>query len=434
MKILVHILILQFFALQSDQFVPANIYYVDGANSSASDSNPGTEAEPWKTIQKAASTLVAGETVFIKSGTYNESVSVANSGTPIHYITFSAYPGDEHEVMINQQFTIPGKSYIKVTGLRRNLGQEGFAVKGPSTGVVLDGNYTYGTFGSGISAWGVPWQSNPGNYDNIKDIVISNNTVEKACDGGWNECITLANGVQGFEIIDNIIKNGGDNTNGGEGIDIKEGCSDGVIAGNHIYNLTRRGIYLDGGRNEAPFSKPIVEEIEIYNNVIHDNEDQGIAIMTEGPGDVRFIKIYNNLLYGNEEDGIMYYKHPAGSGIVHDITAINNVCYNNQRYGILSNFSTSYNMLTRNNICYQNSTDVWFQSGSNTQDHNLFGTNPQFVNANSGNFRLQAVSPARDSGSATLAPLFDLDGMVRPYGAGFDIGAYEYSSTVSASY
>ena len=42
------------------------IYYVtpDG-----DDANPGTESQPWRTIQKAADTLVAGDTVYIRAGT-----------------------------------------------------------------------------------------------------------------------------------------------------------------------------------------------------------------------------------------------------------------------------------------------------------------------------------------------------------------------------
>ena len=33
-----------------------------------SDTNPGTQAAPWRTIQKAANTLVAGDTVVVQSG------------------------------------------------------------------------------------------------------------------------------------------------------------------------------------------------------------------------------------------------------------------------------------------------------------------------------------------------------------------------------
>ncbi|MGH8652475.1 MAG: cellulase family glycosylhydrolase, partial [Gammaproteobacteria bacterium] len=40
-------------------------YYVDTNHPSASDSNPGTEVLPWKTIQKPANMLVAGDTVYI---------------------------------------------------------------------------------------------------------------------------------------------------------------------------------------------------------------------------------------------------------------------------------------------------------------------------------------------------------------------------------
>ena len=69
-----------------------NEYYVAPGGS---DSNPGTEAQPWQTIQKAADTLVAGDTVYIKAGTYQERVIVRNSGNAGNYITYAAYPGEQ---------------------------------------------------------------------------------------------------------------------------------------------------------------------------------------------------------------------------------------------------------------------------------------------------------------------------------------------------
>src|SRR6185436_11424342 len=43
-----------------------NVYYVDQAASNASDSNPGTKAAPWKTIQNAGNTVQAGDTVVVE--------------------------------------------------------------------------------------------------------------------------------------------------------------------------------------------------------------------------------------------------------------------------------------------------------------------------------------------------------------------------------
>lgn len=67
----------------------AATYYVDTDDPGASDSNPGSEAQPWATIQKAATTATAGDTVNVKAGTYNEYITFSNSGTdgsPIQFI------------------------------------------------------------------------------------------------------------------------------------------------------------------------------------------------------------------------------------------------------------------------------------------------------------------------------------------------------------
>src|ERR1700733_12782933 len=53
-------------------------FYVSTAGS---DSNPGTLASPWLTIQHAASTAQAGDTVYVLPGVYSESVNIGVSGS-----------------------------------------------------------------------------------------------------------------------------------------------------------------------------------------------------------------------------------------------------------------------------------------------------------------------------------------------------------------
>ena len=67
----------------------AKDYYVspDGA-----DKNPGTRDKPFKTIHKAADIMVAGDTCYVRGGTYRETVKVKNSGTEEEPISFVAWP------------------------------------------------------------------------------------------------------------------------------------------------------------------------------------------------------------------------------------------------------------------------------------------------------------------------------------------------------
>ena len=57
------------------------------------DSNPGTIAAPWLTIQHAANTVTAGATVYVFGGIYYESVNFPQSGMPWAPIAFRNYPG-----------------------------------------------------------------------------------------------------------------------------------------------------------------------------------------------------------------------------------------------------------------------------------------------------------------------------------------------------
>jgi hypothetical protein len=100
---------------------------VDYVAPTGSDSNSGTESQPWQTIQKAADTLVAGDTVCIRAGTYKEQVIPLNSGSADNYITYASYPGETVTIDGDSMrlpkyetglFVVEDTNYIKVSGLR----------------------------------------------------------------------------------------------------------------------------------------------------------------------------------------------------------------------------------------------------------------------------------------------------------------------------
>ena len=67
--------------------------YVDGTNGSDTNNGLGLTTS-WKTIQKAVSNAKPGDTIFVRSGTYNENIVVSVSGTAASPITLSSYPGE----------------------------------------------------------------------------------------------------------------------------------------------------------------------------------------------------------------------------------------------------------------------------------------------------------------------------------------------------
>jgi hypothetical protein len=84
-----------------------------------------------------------------------------------------------------------------------------------------------------------------------------------------------------------------------------------------------------------------------------------------------------------------------------------------------------------NSIIYGNGVGQILDYGSGTTlSHNLT-TDPKFVNAAGGDFRLRPDSPAINKGVSLSEVTYDYAGVPRPQGSGYDIGAYEYNSASS---
>ncbi|MBO9610275.1 MAG: hypothetical protein J7639_30225, partial [Paenibacillaceae bacterium] len=68
------------------------VYYVAP---NGSDTAPGTLKKPFRTIQRAADQALSGDTVYIRAGTYYETVTPPRSGTAQQPIVYASYPGEK---------------------------------------------------------------------------------------------------------------------------------------------------------------------------------------------------------------------------------------------------------------------------------------------------------------------------------------------------
>lgn len=68
--------------------------FVDQHHPESRDGNPGTEAEPFKTIQPAVDAARSGDTICVKEGLYSDRVRLSSFGRPTHPIMLTAWKED----------------------------------------------------------------------------------------------------------------------------------------------------------------------------------------------------------------------------------------------------------------------------------------------------------------------------------------------------
>ena len=253
-----------------------NTYYVNNNHAQASDANPGTEALPWFTIQKAANTLGAEDTVHVQAGNYDEFITITHSGLAGKMITFRAAAGDN---VVTKGFWIKG-DYVKVEGfevtdtLPTNATGLGIALRGSDSQIV--GNYIHDTYGSGI---GRVLTS-----DELHRVAIISNTIYKTRNAG----IYLAG--TGHLIEGNDISYTQSHFPGAANVTDSDGIrifgSDHVIKNNFIHDI-RQDIYaethIDSFQTWAESTTPPVRNSTFQGNLCMNIGDTGVQMTSYTP-------------------------------------------------------------------------------------------------------------------------------------------------------
>lgn len=114
---------------------PDDAFYVAPTGS---DTNPGSQSLPWRTLQKAADTVPAGARVLIRSGVYEPFV-LRRSGTSGEPIVFAAFQGDDRPVIAGNASTLNVVRLIGVHDVRiSGVTVRGAAVDRTGSGIRIE--------------------------------------------------------------------------------------------------------------------------------------------------------------------------------------------------------------------------------------------------------------------------------------------------------
>ena len=377
-------------------------YYV---SPTGSDSNAGTSAAPFQTIQRAANVVNPGDMVIVRDGTYNNAavsgvgsklIVMSRGGTAANHVVFTA----EHK----WRAKIDGLNNTSATGWEfsanyidvRNFECEGFS------DTCME-NY------NGGSSSGGQFISITGN--NIHDV--------------GRYCTTTTTGRDGI-----FISNDNVTIEGNQIHDIGRGAPGEVLSGvtcvdsvNTLhYQNNDHGIYVDAGFTSA-------NNLTVKNNVFYRNE-RGWSIQVY-PAAVSNLRVLNNtfLCANPYRNGHITLSAPITNSAIE-----NNISWEPTTGFLDYSNTTGYsNLSVANNLTYQGTVGAGTAPGGITLAGNLDNIDPRIVTAPSctvdaasiPDAHLQIGSLAIDMGLTLLDVPMDYDGTARPQGIKFDLGAFE---------
>lgn len=326
----------------------ATSYYV---SPTGDDSNPGTISRPFRSLSKGARLAIAGDSVIVRDGTYDNEGAVApayvvtlhHSGTPLQPITFMA----EHRggAVLDAMNTI--------TDGRPCNGAAAYINVANASYIVIQGFVITRGCDEGIH-----------NNDRAHDITIRQNEIHHIANRPITD--TYGRSATGCPVA-------------GHGI---------VIDGNSIHDI---------GRNNKGFTTSLdhglymmCSNLTITNNLFYDQADGWDIQLAEGA---------NNVLIANNTFA-SHNPRQAGQimlwGSHTNLTIRNNIFYNAPSYAITHYAATVANCKIYVNMV-SGPTGIYDGLGC-AVGRNRLATDPMFVNAEARDYRLKPASPAIAAG------------------------------------
>lgn len=271
-------------------------------STTGSASNPGTFELPW-TLEKARTTLTAGQVAALRGGTYTLSTAFAptNSGTAGNPITLIAYPGETPIIdrgltaaagetpnyETTTCFNFDGKNYWTLDGLEIKRGQHSCVLIAPNsvtTGIRIQNCNIHSHVTSDNAA-----AIYSGNSQSV-DCVIHNNLIHDRVVGVRP---STGHGIIGFHMLRMTITN------------------------NEIYNVAG-GIYHK--HCSATAGGTIIRYNYLHDNLNVSDNPCGSAMLLVGPDQI----IEHNLIENMAVFGIiMFEESSVCSGLVTEDNLIN---------------------------------------------------------------------------------------------------------------
>jgi hypothetical protein len=381
-------------------------------SSTGSDSNPGSEARPFRTIQKAADSVKPGDTVLVGDGVYAYSgpndchgkvvVCVSRGGSPDNWVVFKS----------------KNKWGAKIDGGDGKAGS-GFVVQGGASYVRIQDFEMTGLANVDGSAGGIDL------FDGGSHFQVIGNRIHNI----GRVCTNTSNGQNGVFIeADNVLVEANLIHDVGRLAPGQQGCR----PSNEYWKNHDHGVYHDGG-----------DHVTIRNNVIY-NIKQGWAIQVWPKSRAHMNILNNTIAFGNKHNGklgaIVMWAPSEGGMKVSDSIVANNIFYDVNTAAIwiggesraepmrFANVRIGNNIISNGVLLFaEKNVDT---SGLTLAD-NLEKTDPKFADPAAFDFHLRPASPAIDAGLALPGVGADYDGRVRPRGGRVDVGAYEHPDSSS---
>ena len=420
-----------------------NSYYVAP---NGSDGNPGTEAQPYRTIDHGVSSLQENDTLYIRDGVYSEAFTVDTDN-----ITISAYPG-EYPILDGQD-TLPGDYYGFLITLRgdhitlagseiKNLDGNAIWMRG-SHNVVRDNRIHHCINKAILVSGGSYCDGGITNTDNLiegNEVWMTSLIHEGVQYGGsWTGAITAARCPSHTTIRGNTV-----HETWGIGIQVHEGY-DTIIEDNTVWNNQMAYFYVNNAPNtlvQRNLAYHTADSIYLYKNApssAFNFSDERDFPITED------VTIINNLSLGVSR-GFYFFNQESGSGLksflIANNTFVDSVVTGIQIHDGAHSGSRIYNNIFLNDgslaiVANTSGIDFDFNLWSSDPPDNVAGPNdvigdPYLTRGNATAGQLLPSyflplnhSPAIDAGFTLDDVLHHYNLIPRPQGESYDIGAHE---------